>query len=53
MLQKIKYFKLLVLVLSLVFLNGCIPTNENVGKPMPNNYKTPYYGGGYNNGYYR
>ena len=40
------------LILASLFLTGCIPPNENVGKPGPNNYKDGYYGGYYNGGYY-
>jgi len=39
-------------ILASLVLTGCIPKNENVGKPAAHNYKDSYYNGYYNGGYY-
>jgi len=41
---------LMLLAIAILFsslLTGCIPPNENVGKPAPHSYKDGYYNGGY------
>jgi len=54
--RKIKYITLAILILSSFMFTGCIPPNENVGKPAPHSYKDSaygdYYGRSYNGDYY-
>jgi len=48
-----KYFvRAMLALLASMLLQGCIPPNENVGKPAPHSYKDGYYDGYYGGGYY-